>query len=132
MGWTQEEVAQRLNRMTGGAADRAKINRQISVGGRGVTDALAIFLRMALREAVVRRRQANADASRTAFGQLPAISIGRHLSEAAAQAQLAEVTSQAENMAGKVLAVDATVWEVFLLPTDKDTDARTRSSSDKP
>ena len=55
MGWGPTEVARQYNRVAGTNLRRQNINTQINTN-RGVSDGLAVFLRMAVRIAVMQRR----------------------------------------------------------------------------
>ncbi len=56
LGWSQSEAARQFNRVARTKLDRQNVNRQFK-GRRSVSEGLAIFLRMAVRIAVLRRRQ---------------------------------------------------------------------------
>lgn len=56
LGWGQAETARRFNRVAGTRLQRQDVNTQIN-GSRGVSEGLAVFLRMAVRVAVLERRQ---------------------------------------------------------------------------
>lgn len=56
LGWGQSETARQFNRVAGTRLGRQNINTQIN-GTRGVSESLAVFLRMAVRVAVLSRRR---------------------------------------------------------------------------
>jgi len=61
LGWGPAETANRLNRVAGTRYTRQHVNTQVSPKGkRGVTDTLAVFLRMSVQVAVLSRRGARA------------------------------------------------------------------------
>ena len=56
LGWGQSETARQFNRVAGTRLGRQNIIAQIN-GARGVSDSLAVFLRLAARIATLKRRQ---------------------------------------------------------------------------
>ena len=54
--WSQSEAARQFNRVARTKLDRQNVNRQFK-GRRPVSEGLAIFLRMAVRIVVLKRRQ---------------------------------------------------------------------------
>lgn len=55
MGWGPSETARQFNRVTGRRYTRQHVNTQVN-SERGVSEALAVFLRLAVRIAVLERR----------------------------------------------------------------------------
>jgi hypothetical protein len=55
LGWGPTETARQYNRVAGTNLRRQNINTQINTD-RGVSDGLAVFLRMAVKIAVMKRR----------------------------------------------------------------------------
>ncbi|WP_448205353.1 hypothetical protein [Azospirillum sp. sgz302134] len=61
-GWGPSETARRFNRVAGTRYTRQHVNEQVN-GARGVSMPLAVFLRMAVRVAVLERRRGAAKGS---------------------------------------------------------------------
>lgn len=57
LGWTQAEAARQYNRVSGGKKRHTHISDMLN-GPRGVSESFAVFLRMSLRLAVLRKRLA--------------------------------------------------------------------------
>lgn len=55
LGWGLAETARQYNRVSGARYDRHVVNKQVN-GERGVSDGLAVFLKLSLRLAHLERR----------------------------------------------------------------------------